>query len=124
MKKSIPFETFGPNQFIYFDIKRLMRLEQLLGKSISNILATHDITISVLVNALMVGLSHHSKDNAAQWTEKVEEFFDAGGSIDDIGVPVIQAIVASGIFGKIEADEEKKAGEEKNVPETAKESTV
>lgn len=122
MKKSIPFEVFGHNQFIYFDIKRLMRLEQLLGKSISNIVATHDITINFIVNSLMVGLAQHSKDNAAQWTDKVKEFFDAGGSIEDLGVPIIEAIIASGIFGKIE--EEKESTEEKNVPEAAGEPTA
>ena len=117
MKKTIPFEVFGPNQYLYFDIKRLMKLEQLLGKSISNVIATHDITLGFIINALMVGLAQHSNETAAQWTAKVEKFFDDGGSIEDLGVPLIKAIIASGIFGKIET--EGNGDEEKNSSEAA-----
>lgn len=117
MIKSIPFEVFGSNQYLYFDIKRLMRLEQLLGRSISNIVATHDISLNFIVNAAMVGLSHHSKETAAQWTVKVEQFFDGGGSIEELAVPIIQAIIASGIFGKIENEAE--CSDSKNAPRAA-----
>ena len=117
MIKSIPFEVFGSNQFLYFDIKRLMRLEQLLGRSISNIVATHDISLNFIVNAAMVGLSHHSKETAAQWAAKVEQFFYGGGSIEELAVPIIQAIIASGIFGKIENEAE--SSDSKNAPRAA-----
>ena len=122
MKKTIPFEVFGANQFIYFDINRLMRLEQLLGKSITHIVAVHDITIDFLVKSLMVGLSHHSRDNAAQWTNKLKKFFDDGGSIEELAEPILLAIIGSGIFGKIETDDDKENGEEKNAPATAEPS--
>ncbi len=118
MKKTVPFEVFGANQFIYFDINRLMRLEQLLGKSITHIVAVHDITIDFLVKSLMVGLSHHSRDNAAQWTNKLKKFFGGGGSIEELAEPILLAIIGSGIFGKIETDDEEE-GEEKNAPATA-----
>ena len=119
MKKSIPFEIFGANQYIYFDIKRLMKLEQLLGKSISNIVATHDVTLNFIVNSLMVGMSQHYKETAPQWTERVEKFFDGGGSIEELGVPIIRAVIASGIFGKIEAEAKEDEDEEKNVDVSA-----
>lgn len=120
MIKSIPFEVFGSNQFLYFDIKRLMRLEQLLGKSVSNIVATHDISLNFIVNAVMVGLSHHSKESAAQWSVKVEHFFDDGGSIEELAVPIIQAVIASGIFGRIENETE---GSDSKNAQKAAEST-
>ncbi len=116
MRKSIPFEAFGENQYIYFDIQRLIRLEQLVGKSITQIVASQDITIDFVIKSLMVGLSHHSKDNVSQWTQKLSKFFDEGGSIEAIAEPVVAAIISSGIFGKIEGDEDK---EEKNAPATA-----
>ena len=40
MKKSIPFELFGPNQYIMFDIQRLAELERALGRDITSIIET------------------------------------------------------------------------------------
>lgn len=122
MRKTIPFEVFGPNQYLYFDIKRLMKLEEVLGKSIANIVARHEITINFIVAGLMIGLSHHSKDTSAQWGAKVEKYFEDGrGDIETLALPILQAIVASGIFGKIDGGD---GGDEKNSPLAAGESTV
>lgn len=112
MKKSIPFEVFGENQYLYFDIQRLMRLEQLLGKSISNVVASQDITIDFVIKSLMVGLAHHNRDNVSQWTAKVEKYFEDGGSIELLAEPILRAVIASGIFGKLDAEGE---ADEKNV---------
>lgn len=120
MKKSVPFEVFGENQYLYFDIQRLMRLEQLLGKSISNVVASHDITLDFIVKSLMVGLSHHSRDNVSQWTAKVEKYFEDGGSIELLAEPIMRGIIVSGIFGPIvDTEAEGAAGEEKNAQATA-----
>ena len=120
MKKSVPFEVFGENQYLYFDIQRLMRLEQLLGKSISNVVASHDITLDFIVKSLMVGLSHHSRDNISQWTAKIEKYFEDGGSIELLAEPIMRGIIVSGIFGKIvDTEAEGAAGEEKNAQATA-----
>ena len=120
MKKSVPFEVFGENQYLYFDIQRLMRLEQLLGKSISNVVAFHDITLDFIVKSLMVGLSHHSRDNISQWTAKIEKYFEDGGSIELLAEPIMRGIIVSGIFGKIvDTEAEGAAGEEKNAQATA-----
>lgn len=117
MKKSIPFEAFGQNQFIFFDIKRLMQLEQATGRSVQSIIASGDVSLSFIINGLAVGMRQHYKDGAAAWTERIQKHFDDGGNIDDIGVPLIRAILASGIFGKSEEDVSEDS--EKNVPTAA-----
>ena len=122
MKNTIPIEAFGPNQFIYFDIKRLMQLEQLTGKAVQGVIASGDISLNFIINGLAVGMRQHYKDGTAVWTERVQKHFDNGGSLDDLGIPLLRAIMASGIFGKPEADiteDDTAEGPEKNAPEAA-----
>ncbi|HBR33185.1 MAG TPA: hypothetical protein DD734_01015 [Firmicutes bacterium] len=127
MKKSIPFEVFGPNQFIYFDILRLAELERALGKSVNEILQRQDVGINFCLTALPIGLKHHyHKPTPALFAEKIEEHLaKEAASLDDIATPIAKAILASGVFGKEIADramgvdeelaEEDEEAESKNV---------
>lgn len=115
MKKTVPFELFGPNQYIYFDVLRLAELEKALGVSIIKLIADQDVSISFCIAALTVGLKHHyHKATPTFYAEKMEEFFESGGTIQDVAVPIIKAIVKSGLFGKAEESTEEI---EKNVME-------
>lgn len=119
MKNSILFEVFGQNQFIYFDIKRLMQLEQAAGRSVQSIIASGDISLNFIINGLAVGMRQHYKDGAAAWTERIQKHFDNGGNIDGLGVPLIRAVLASGIFGKPEEEEDAAEDSEKNASAAA-----
>ena len=127
MKKSIPFEVFGPNQYIYFDILRLAELEGALGCSINDIIQRQDAGVKFCLTALPIGMKHHyHKPTSAFFAEKIEEHLAKdGASLDDIAVPIVKAILASGVFGKEVADramgmeeelaEEDEEAESKNV---------
>lgn len=131
MKKSIPFEVFGPNQYIYFDILRLAELERALGRSINEILQRQDAGINFCLTALPIGLKHHyHKPTPAFFAEKIEEHLAKdGSSLDDIAVPIVKAILASGVFGKEVADramgveEELDEEDEEAEPKNAKKET-
>lgn len=123
MKKSVPFEVFGANQFIYFDIMRLAQLEQAMGRSIYQIISGGEAGINFCLNALTVGLRHHySKASPQLFAEKIGEYLEEGGELDDIAVLIVKAIILSGIFGKEIMDDDKENGEEKNAPATAEPS--
>jgi hypothetical protein len=101
MKKTIPFELFAPNQTIYFDILRLAEFEKVVGMPITDIVRKGDAGVSFCLAGLQVGMKHHyHKATADIYAEKIEKYLDDGGSIDDIAMPIIKAIMASGVFGK------------------------
>lgn len=133
MKKSIPFELFGPNQYIYFDILRLAELERALGQSINEVVQRQDVGINFVLAALQIGMKQHfHKPTPAFFAQKIEEHLaKEGASLDDIAVPIVKAIMVSGIFGKEVADramrlaeeEEEKEEETEPKPKNAKKET-
>jgi hypothetical protein len=101
MKKTTPFDLFKSGETIYFDIARLAQLENLLGGSIINVVKRQDAGVNFCLAGLTVGLKHqYPGSTSADMAEEMQKFFDAGGTLDEIGFPIVRAIVASGIFGK------------------------
>lgn len=109
MIKSVPFELFAPNQYIYFDIARLAMLEKALGVPIPKIIANSEAGITFCLQGLTVGLRHHYPKGSPQFfAEKLSTYFESGGSIEKVALPIVEAIVVSGIFGKVDDEEEEK----------------
>ena len=106
MKNSVPFEYFGENQFVYFDIERLAALEKLAGTSITVMCAGGGNTgVNFVLNACMVGLAHHyHKATKEDYRGFVEEYLETGGTLSKLEIDLSRAIVASGIYGKAAAD--------------------
>lgn len=114
MKRTIPFDHFGAGQTIYFDITRLGELEKALGDSIINVVRRQDAGVNFCIAGCLTGLKHHyNRPTPALMAEKIEEFLDNGGTLDDLALPIVQAILATGIFGK--------AGPERKNPTAAQE---
>lgn len=113
MRKTVPFELFEPNQYIYFDILRLAELEKAMGMSIVELVQKQEAGINFCLTALSIGLKHHyNKATPMFFAEKIEKYLEAGGGINDIAIPIIKAIMLSGIFGKeitkkVDDDDEK-----------------
>lgn len=114
MKKSVKCEIFGENQYIYFDIDRLMQLEKLIGCSVYEVASAGRISLSVVLNGFMVGMQQHYRMKADEWSKRMQKAFDKGYSLIDMSNPVFDALVASGIFGTPEEPEE---AEGKKAPE-------
>lgn len=108
MKRSIPFEFFGKNQYMYFDIQRLAMLEKLTGQSVGAMgsgIGGAGGGLHFVLCACVVGLSHHNhKASINDYAAKIDDFIDAGGLFSEIEEEVGRAIVASGIYGKKAAD--------------------
>ena len=104
MKNAIRFNFFGAEDQIYFNIARLQELEAVTGKTINGILSS-DLSITLLVQGLMVGLRHVNGNRPEQfYVQKIEEYMEGGGSVTDLWEAVTKALAASGILGKQLAD--------------------
>lgn len=122
MKKSIPFEFFAPNQFVYFDIERLALLETISGTTITKMAGEGGATgIVFVLQACQVGLAHHyHKATQDDYVKMIEDHLEKGGNISTLEMVLGRAIVASGIYGKEAANRAMgKKTEEKKDEESA-----
>ena len=77
-----------------------------MGVSINTIINKGDAGINFCLNGLMIGMKHHyHKPMPSMFADKIEQYLADGGTLNDIAIPIVKAIFASGIFGK-EVDEE------------------
>lgn len=107
MKRTVPFEIFGANQYLMFDIARLSVLEDAVGRPILDVVKRQDIGISFALKALPIAMAqHYHNATPADFAKKIEEYLDTDGRTfeKDIGVPLVKAILASGFLGKAVAD--------------------
>ena len=122
MKKTVPFELFGPNQYLMFDILRLAELEQKTGKTLDQIIAAQDVGVNFALIALPIAMKqHYNRETAEFFAAKIEEHLESGGTFNDISVPLVRALLVSGILGKEVADHAMGlvTEEPKNAPEAA-----
>lgn len=103
MKRTVPFEIFGPNQHLMFDIRRLAVLEDALKKPISEVIDSQNVGVSFALTALPIAMSQHYRN--ADFATMIEDYLDKPGtSFNDIAVPLVKALLASGLLGKAVAD--------------------
>lgn len=129
MVPSIPFDLFGDGQSIRLTIGKFMAIEQMLKKPISEVLnLQRALDLTSLTVILSVGIQSADgkiKTKSPQWyAERIQELLEDGHEMDEIMIPVIKAIAASGIMGHsaylavcpdaTTEDEEEKAAAEKN----------
>lgn len=98
--KRIPFELFGPGQYLYFDIGRLIQAENLTGKSAGEILQNGSLNLGLTTALLSVGLRQHGLHNPQWYAGKMQELLSEGHEIDEFVMPLVKAIAGSGILGK------------------------
>lgn len=110
--KQEPFNLFGQNQTIYFDLTRLEMLEVALGKSIINVVQNQDFGINFCTQGLLIGMKHHyHKADKDFFRNKISEHLQSGGSLGNIIKPLLAAIVKTGILGPIDEDESERKNE-------------
>jgi hypothetical protein len=100
MKKTIPFNLFGENQYLMFDILRLAELERAMGCTVIDIAQRGDAGVNFCVTALPIAMKQHYRPDPAFYAAKIEAHLENGGLLDDIAVPLVKAIAASGVFGR------------------------
>lgn len=102
MKRKIPFDLFGEKQELVFTISTIAELEMVLGKSIQQIVQSMNAGVSFCLAALPICLK---RIQPQMYVKKIEDYLDVEDhSIDDIAIPIIHAICASGALGKTASD--------------------
>lgn len=109
MKKSIPFEFFAPNQFMYFDLKRLGDMERELNMSIVDIVRQPElgtVGMGFIVAACRHGLAHHYSARPGVIERIIESSMESPILLfnQDLIMAIYRALLASGILGKEIAD--------------------
>lgn len=104
-KKSIPFEFFRPNEFMFFDIGRMAKLEKELGAPIVTIMSQIEESISsigFILAACRAGLAHHYPAGPGIMENYIDDYMERGGSLFDaeLIMSISRALFASGLFGK------------------------
>jgi hypothetical protein len=126
MKKTVPFELFGENQYLMFDIIRLGELEKLLGVSMIRMAAELDAGVNFCIYGLMIGMKQHYKPDPRFYAKKIEEHLDNGGNLLDIAKPILEAINKTNVFnyavgsGEDEYAEDEEVKNEEELAETPK----
>ena len=92
--KKVDFEYFAPGQYIYYDVGRIMQIENLLKKGIGEIAGEQAL------NMLAVGLRHHGFKSPDTIAPLLQKAMDDGVDIQDVQIPVVKALAASGALGK------------------------
>ena len=106
MKKTVPFEVFGPNQYLMFNILRLAELEKATGRTINSMMTNGDAGVEFCLKALPIAMKQHYRPDPKEFADRIEKHLENGGTLSDIEVPIIKAIVATGIYGKQDATQE------------------
>lgn len=105
MKKTVPFELFGANQYLEFDMVGLAALERSMGISIPSLMASQDIGVDFILRALPIAMRKHYFNKPVDfWAGMVQEYLDAGGSLEEIAIPLVRAIAISGVMGSAVRD--------------------
>lgn len=108
-KRSIPFEFFAPNQYMYFDLKRLAELERETGTPVLNVMGQIEesmCSVAFVIAACRAGLAHHYPNKPGTMEQVLDKFLEDDGEIFDTAFlsAISRALIASGILGKHLAD--------------------
>lgn len=99
--KKIDFEFFGPGQQIYFDVGRIMQVENVLKKGIGEIVQEQQLNMSTLCVLISIGLRHYGMKRPQDIANKLQVMLDEGLEIEEMQIPVAKALAASGALGKL-----------------------
>lgn len=102
--KKIACNFFNEGESLFFNIARLTQLEQATGKTIQELMNLN-LSLFDVVNAYAIGLGQYrninKKRSSVNWyMEEIQRLIDEGVEFQELLLPIIEAIVASGIMGK------------------------
>lgn len=99
--KQVPFNVFGENEYLYYDIGRLIQVENQTGKSATDIIIKQDLNLCFITVLLSVGLRHHGLKSPQWYADKLSDKFSRFEiTLDDVAVPIAKALIGTGIMGK------------------------
>lgn len=98
--KKIDFTLFGPGQYLYFDIGRLIQVENSTGKGAGEIIRNQELNLGIMTVLFSVGLRHHGIKDPQWYATKMQELLDEGHEMEEFTMPLVKAIAGSGVLGR------------------------
>lgn len=105
---NVYFETMdGEEKVFRLDFNAIADLEALLGKGIASLISEDNIGFNIIRGFYWAGLKHKDKGMTVQKAGNfVQSELSKGRSIEDLMIPVTEALIASGIVDRAEVEEE------------------
>lgn len=115
MKKQVIIKVGNKEYTLCFTIAKMDKLEGMLGRSLISILSSvvnllPKLDINFTACSLICGLEGKQL-NKEQAYDVIQDYCDAGGSIDDLNGSIIEAICKTGLFTRGAAVKEAEAPE-------------
>ena len=99
--KTVTCDFFRADDYIMFNIQRLMELEAAVGKPIGELLQMPTWPINSIVSGYAIGMKQH-KRNPQQYFDLIDDLLskeDSDVSLLSLQAPLMKAIVANGAYG-------------------------
>lgn len=99
--KTVKCNYFGDNEYIMFNMSRLMEFEAAIGTTIGELLQTGNWPINTIITGYFIGMKQY-KRNAQKYYELCDQLLSDESqdmSLLALQAPLMKALVASGVFG-------------------------
>lgn len=99
--KTVKCNYFGDNEYIMFNMSRLMEFEAAIGTTIGELLQTTSWPINTIITGYFIGMKQY-KRNAQKYYELCDKLLSDENqdmSLLALQAPLMKALVASGVFG-------------------------
>lgn len=111
---NVYFETMdGEEKTFRLDFNAIADLEALLGKGIASLISDENVGFNIIRGFYWAGLKFKDKGMTVQRAGNfVQSELNKGRSIEDLMIPVTEAMIASGIVDRAEVGEENDENED------------
>lgn len=99
--KTVKCNYFGDNEYIMFNMSRLMEFEAAIGTTIGELLQTTNWPINTIITGYFIGMKQY-KRNAQKYYELCDKLLSDASqdmSLLALQAPLMKALVASGVYG-------------------------
>lgn len=99
--KTVKCNYFGDNEYIMFNMSRLMEFEAAIGTTIGELLQTTNWPINTIITGYFIGMKQY-KRTATKYYELCDKLLSDESqdiSLLALQAPLMKALVASGVFG-------------------------
>ena len=111
----VEIELDGKTRLLRFDFNTVSELEERLGKGIIGVLTKEQVGFNMTRALYWAGLKWKDRGLTIERTgQMLQKEVEKGKSLNDLMEPVVNALMKSGLLGKVDEDTEEDE-EEKNV---------
>lgn len=112
----VEIELDGKTRLLRFDFNTVSELEERLGKGIIGVLTKEQVGFNMTRALYWAGLKWKDRGLTIERTgQMLQKEVEKGKSLIDLMEPIVNALVKSGLLGKVDDEDTEEDEEEKNV---------